>query len=69
MGKLRELWQRLRSMTPDEIDESGRRGVANADALATGHAQGKGDAMGGANLGSDVPPGYIKSYDEGRPRH
>jgi hypothetical protein len=56
-------------MTPDEIDEAGRRGTANADALATGHAKGKGDASGGANLGSDVPPGYIKTYDEGRPRH
>jgi len=29
--------------------------------------------MGGANLGSDarshVPPSYIKTYDDGRPRH
>jgi len=37
--------------------------------MAAGGASGKSDAEGGANLGSNVPPNYIKTYDEGRPRH
>jgi hypothetical protein len=37
--------------------------------MAANSAGGKGDAAGGANLGSNVPPNYIKTYDEGRPRH
>jgi hypothetical protein len=69
MSRLREFWRRLRSMSPNEIEEGGRPGAANVDALSTAHAHGKGDAMGGANLGSDVPPGYVKTYDEGRPSH
>jgi hypothetical protein len=69
MSKLRDFWRRLRSMPPEEIEEGGRRGAANVDALSTAHAHGKGDAMGRANLGSDVPPNYIKTYDDGRPRH
>ena len=41
----------------------------DVDAMAAGGASGKSDAEGGANLGSNVPPNYIKTYDEGRPRH
>ena len=56
-------------MSPEEIEEGGRRGAANIDAMAANSASGKSDAQGGANLGSDVPPNYIKTYDDGRPRH
>ena len=69
MTKLREFFRRLTSMSPEEIEEGGRRGAANVDAMAAGSASGKGDAQGGANVGSNVPPNYIKTYDEGRPRH
>lgn len=69
MAKLRDFFRRLRSMSPEEIEESGRRGAANIDAMAANSASGKSDAQGGANLGSDVPPNYIKTYDDGRPRH
>ena len=69
MAKLRDLFRRLRWMSPEEIEEGGRRGAANIDAMAANSASGKSDAQGGANLGSDVPPNYIKTYDDGRPRH
>jgi len=68
MAKLRDFFRRLRSMSPEEIEEGGRRGAANIDAMAANSASGKSDAQGGANLGSDVPPNYIKTYDDGRPR-
>jgi len=67
MAKLRDFFRRLRSMSPEEIEEGGRRGAANIDAMAANSASGKSDAQGGANLGSDVPPNYIKTYDDGRP--
>jgi hypothetical protein len=69
MAKLRDFFRRLRSMSPEEIEEGGRRGAANIDAMAANSASGKSDAQGGANLGSDVPPNYIKTYDDGRQRH
>jgi len=69
MATLRDFFRRLRSMSPEEIEEGGRRGAANIDAMAANSASGKSDAQGGANLGSDVPPNYIKTYDDGRPRH
>ena len=67
MATLRDFFRRLRSMSPEEIEEGGRRGAANIDAMAANSASGKSDAQGGANLGSDVPPNYIKTYDDGRP--
>jgi len=69
---LRNFIRRLRSVRAGD-DEALRRGADNVDARAAGGASEKGDAMGGANLGSDarshVPPSYIKTYDDGRPRH
>jgi hypothetical protein len=66
---LRNFIRRLRSVQAG--DEQGlRRGADNVDAMAADGARGKGDlAQGGVNLGGSVPPGYIKTYDEGRPRH
>jgi hypothetical protein len=64
---LRNFIRRLRSVQAGD-EQRLRRGADNLDAMAAG-ASGKGDAQGGANLGGNVPPGYIKTYDEGRPRH
>ena len=65
---LRNFIRRLRSVQAGD-DQRLRRGADNVDAMAAGGASGKSDAEGGANLGSNVPPNYIKTYDEGRPRH
>jgi hypothetical protein len=65
---LRNFIRRLRSLQAGD-QEGVRRGADNVDAMAAGEAQGKGGATGGASLGSNVPPNYIKTYDEGRPRH
>jgi hypothetical protein len=65
---LRNFIRRLRSVQAGD-EQDLRRGADNVDAMAAGGASGKGDAQGGVNLGSDVPPNYIKTYDDGRPRH
>jgi hypothetical protein len=65
---LRNFIRRLRSVQVGD-DQDHRRGADNVDAMAAGGASGKGDAQGGTNLGSNVPPNYIKTYDDGRPRH
>ena len=64
---LRNFIRRLRSVQAGD-DQGLRRGADNVDAMAAS-AGGKSDAEGGANLGSNVPPNYIKTYDDGRPRH
>jgi len=53
-------------MSPDEIEEAGRRGGSNVDAMAV-QSSPKAEAQGEYNTG--IPPNYIKTYDEGRPRH
>jgi hypothetical protein len=66
MLKLGNLIRRLRSLQAG--DEDGvRRGADNVDALSAAN-RGKTDAQGGEWPGA-VPPNYIKTYDEGRPRH
>jgi hypothetical protein len=65
---LRNFIGRLRSAQAGD-DQGFRRGGDNVDAMAAGGASGKGDAQGGANLVSNVPTNYIKTYDDGRPRH
>jgi len=67
---LRKLLARLRlsSLEPEEYEGGGRRPFDSVDALAAGSTRGeKTDAQGGELPGS-VPPNYIKTYDEGRPR-
>jgi hypothetical protein len=60
---LRNFIRRLRSVQAgDETDV--RRGADNVDAMA---ADG-GRAKSGESLSPSVPPNYIKTYDEGRPR-
>jgi len=65
MSKLSDFWRRLKSMSPDEIEEGGRRGAANVDAMSV-HSSSKAEAQGEYNAG--VPPNYIKTYDDGRPQ-
>jgi len=67
INALRKLRQRLRLGSLDRGDFSGshERPLDNVDALA--------ESLGGRdpadNIGdSQYPPGYVKSYDEGRPR-
>jgi hypothetical protein len=65
---LRSLIRRIRPLQGGD-EERTREGEDNVDAMSTGSASGKGGQAGGASLGSNVPPNYIKSYDEGRPPH
>jgi len=65
---LRNFIRRLRSVQADD-DTDARRGADNVDAMSTGSASGKSGQAGDASLGSNVPPDYIETYDEGRPRH
>jgi hypothetical protein len=70
MTRLRRLLGRLRlrSLEPEEYEGGGRRPFDSVDALAAGSTRGeKADAQGGEYPGR-VPPNYIKTYDEGRPR-
>jgi hypothetical protein len=71
MSRLRRFLSRLRlsSLEPEEYEGGGRRPSDSVDALAAASSRGeKADAQGGEFPGS-VPPNYIKTYDEGRPRH
>jgi hypothetical protein len=71
MIRLRKLFGRLRlsSLEPEEYEGGGRRPVDSIDALAAASTRGeKADGQGGEYPGS-VPPNYIRTYDEGRPRH
>ncbi len=71
MSRLRRFLSRLRlsSLEPEEYERGGRRSFDSVDALAAASSRGeKADAQGGEFPGS-VPPNYIKTYDEGRPRH
>ena len=71
MSQLRKFLSRLRlsSLEPEEYEGGGRRAFDSVDALAAASSRGeKADAQGGEFPGS-VPPNYIKTYDEGRPRH
>jgi hypothetical protein len=60
---LRNFIRRLRSVQAGD-EEGVRRGADNVDAMA---ADG-GRAKGGESVSPAVPPNYIKTYDEGRPR-
>jgi hypothetical protein len=71
MSRLRKFLSRLRlsSLEPEEYEGGGERPFDSVDALAAASSRGeKADGQGGEFPGS-VPPNYIKTYDEGRPRH
>ena len=60
-------WLRIGSL--ERGDFTSGRPVENVDALAA--AGRHGDRQGSSQLGGNAsyPPGYVKAYDEGRPRH
>ena len=59
--------RRFRSLNRSEYAEEGGQRVENDDALAqAGQVLG---APGNVPIGGGMPPGYVKSYDEGRPPH
>ena len=67
---LRRWGRRLRFGSLERGDFSGgsRRPVENIDALAARGDHPNALEGGDAESGSAVPPGYVKSYDEARPR-
>ena len=69
MITLRKLLARLRlsSLEPEEY-EGGRRPFDSVEALAAGSTRGEETDAQGGELPGSVPPNYIKTYDEGRPR-
>ena len=60
--------RRFRSLNRSDYAEEGVQRVENNDALAQA-----GQVLGGSGSGlpggDGMPPGYVKSYDEGRPPH
>jgi hypothetical protein len=57
---------RFRSLDRGEFSSASKRPLDNPDAMATVDF-GDIDSSGG-HSGGLPPPGYVKSYDEGRPR-
>jgi hypothetical protein len=64
---LRRLGKRLRfrAPEPEDFERDYRRPVSNLDAAAAASLHHHHDLNPGV---SGYPPGYVKSYDEGRPR-
>jgi hypothetical protein len=58
--------RRLFSRRKRREDEVGQRPIDTTDALTTARANQSMDPHGAH--GSMPPPGYVKSYDEGRPK-
>jgi hypothetical protein len=67
---LRSLRRRLRIRSLDRGDYSaeGERPESNIDAGAAAAAQNMQSAI-SDSAGPGYPPGYVKDYDDGRPRH
>ncbi|MDP9232680.1 MAG: hypothetical protein M3O73_07940 [Actinomycetota bacterium] len=68
MGRLLTRLRRLRllSLNRDEQTSAAERPVENTDALSAAHS---GRELDSGGEGGGIPPNYVKSYDEGRPRH
>jgi hypothetical protein len=64
---LRRFGRRLRigSLERGDFSDASERPVENLDA---GMAASQHQHTAGTSLGTSYPPGYVKSYDEGRPR-
>ena len=58
---------RLKSFERGDMTSATERPVENVDAMAASRANAPDTT--GDRLSPAVPPGYIKTYDEGRPRH
>jgi hypothetical protein len=57
---------RFRSLNRGELTDTDLRPVENTDAMTAARAS---TAELGSVEGASIPPNYVKSYDEGRPRH
>lgn len=69
MRPLRHLIARLRGIIAPEPDEALRGGKRPLDSIDGITAAGVGDIQRGGEAGGGAPPaGWVKSYDEGRPR-
>jgi hypothetical protein len=68
MRRLLEKIKRLRigSLNRGELTTDDVRPVENTDATTAARASSTGR---GSVEGATIPPNYVKSYDEGRPRH
>ena len=64
LEKIRRL--RFRSLNRGEQTDAEERPVENTDAFAATGGELQSGFGGGHN---SIPPNYVKSYDEGRPRH
>jgi hypothetical protein len=64
LGRIRRL--RLRSLNRGELTDADLQPVENTDAMTAARASST--EIGGVE-GAMIPPNYVKSYDEGRPRH
>ena len=58
---------RLRAFDRSDYLAEGKRTVENPDALAA--TGGRGNSNPDTSGHPSFPPDYVKSYDEGRPRH
>ena len=70
MSVLRSLRRRprLRSLDRGDYSADGERPESNIDAGAAAAAQNVQSAI-SDSAGPGYPPGYVKDYDDGRPRH
>jgi hypothetical protein len=65
LNRLRALLG-LKSVQPEDVTGDPRARVDNVDSLAAADFNDFDPGSGGE--GGGIPPGYVKSYDEGRPR-
>jgi hypothetical protein len=69
MGRLRHLFARWRGLTSLDRSEPARGRKQPLDSTDGLTAAGVGDIQRGGESGGGAPPaGWVKSYDEGRPR-
>ena len=63
-------WLKLGSLNRSEHILEGENPMENADAAAAiiSHSSPGSDAIGHEPIGGGMPPNYVHSYDEGRPR-
>jgi hypothetical protein len=65
---LRSLRKRLRfgSLERGDSTSAAERPAGNVDGMSAAHS---GRELDTGGEGGGIPPGYVKSYDEGRPGH
>ena len=62
-------WLHVGSLNRSEHMDEGGQQVENYDAVAAvGSVPSSGSGLGHVPIGGGMPPDYVKSYDEGRPR-